>query len=559
MLNKNIVYHSSLKFISILLLTIGMTSLWSCNYKALDSLDGEEVHVVVIGFDGLSPNGLEHAITPTFDKLIKEGSSTMHARAMLPTSSSTNWASMIMGAGPEQHGITSNAWERDNLTLPAVIQSEAFLFPTIFQLIDNQKKSAEIGAIYHWSGFGRLFEKTAVDFDKNPISEDETAFVTSAYISDKSPDFTFVHFDHVDHAGHQFGHGTPEYYKSVEKADVLLSELMRALEKSAISENTVVIISADHGGLGKGHGGESLKEIEIPFILWGKNIKKDYQIKYPVYQYDNAATVAYALGVKTPHAWIGKPVIEAFEGMTSIDEYPTLVQLKKPELVPSAKGYASAGGLFNDTADIILRNLNSEGVIKYTLNGTLPKKESESFTSAISITENTIVKSAIFNGGKMSSGVSEAYFRIKTKTLEKPVSYEVFYMDNLSFIPVLGNRKPDTVGASFEISSEEVKALIKSNTVFRFKSVLQIEENGNYQFSTRSDDGSKLFIGGELVVDNDGDHGVRTKNGSIDLEIGNHTIEVLWFNGGGDGWLDVYIKGGKLPNQILSTNHLKKE
>jgi hypothetical protein len=88
---------------------------------------------------------------------------------------------------------------------------------------------------------------------------------------------------------------------------------------------------------------------------------------------------------------------------------------------------------------------------------------------------------------------------------------------------------------------------------------LQIEENGNYQFSTRSDDGSKLFIGGELVVDNDGDHGVRTKNGSIDLEIGNHTIEVLWFNGGGDGWLDVYIKGGKLPNQILSTNHLKKE
>ena len=130
-----LIKHRVKKYTSIIAMTIGMTSLWSCDYDKLDNMGADNTHVVVIGLDGLSPDGLQNADTPTFDKLMQEGASTMHARAVLPTSSSTNWASMIMGAGPEQHGITSNSWEKDNLVLPAVTQSEPFLFPSIFHLI----------------------------------------------------------------------------------------------------------------------------------------------------------------------------------------------------------------------------------------------------------------------------------------------------------------------------------------------------------------------------------------------------------------------------------------
>ncbi len=324
----------------VLAMTIGMLSLWSsCSFKKPDNKGLGVEHVIVIGFDGLSPDGLQNSKTPTFDRLIREGSSTMHARAVLPTSSSPNWASMIMGAGPEQHGITSNAWEKDNFVLPTVTQYDDFLFPTIFHLIDAQIPDAQIGAIYHWGGFGRLFEKGAVDYDKNPEDERETAKMASAYIIEKKPKFTFVHFDHVDHAGHEFGHGTSEYYESVEEADQLLAQLMTAIEEAGITENTVVIVSADHGGLGKGHGGESLKEIEIPFIIWGRPIKKDYKIQYPVYQYDNAATVAFALGLKTPSAWIGRPVKNAFKGFGSEDAYSLLEQLKEPVILPASEGY----------------------------------------------------------------------------------------------------------------------------------------------------------------------------------------------------------------------------
>ena len=206
-----------------------------------------------------------------------------------------------------------------------------------------------------------------------------------------------------------------------------------------------------------------------------------------------------------------------------------------------------------------MKNPNKEGILKYTLDGTLPTNESETFTTQIPITENTVVNSAIFNNGKISSGVAEGFFRIKSRVLEKPVTVEVFYMANLSFIPALGSKKPDVVSGTFEITSEEVKELVKSNTVFRFKSWLEIEEKGNYQFSTRSDDGSTLFIDGELVVDNDGDHGVREKNGSLDLDKGLHAIEVQWFNGGGDGWLDVFMQSERMPKQPLSTNLLRKK
>jgi len=538
-------------------LAIGIFFLWSCDKGIRDPESSGVSHVVVIGFDGLSPDGLKKANTPTFDRLIEEGSSTMHARAVLPTSSSPNWASMIMGAGPEQHGITSNAWEKDNLVLPAIVQSEDFIFPTIFHTIASQTEKSEIGAIYHWGGFGRLFEKGDVDFDENPKSEEETAEIAANYILEKKPTFTFIHFDHVDHAGHEFGHGTLEYYVSVEKADRLLAHVINAIEKAEMTNNTLVIISADHGGLGKGHGGETLQEIEIPFIVWGKSVKKGHKLLYPVYQYDNAATVAFALGLKTPHAWIGRPVKNAFEGFGSVDDYPVREQLKEPVILPTGNGYKRAGGLFKEIAEVHIKDPNKSAEIRYTLDGSMPSKDSKPYEGSFKVDTNTVVKAALFNNNKIKSMVTEAFYRITPKNAVKPVGYEVFYLDNLSYLPTLSNKKPALRGNSFEITSAEIGDKIKENTVIRFKTQIKIDQVDSFTFYTRSDDGSKLLINGKLIVDNDGDHGVREKEGKIDLKEGVHQLEVLWFNGGGDGWLDVYIESANMPKQILPTTMLK--
>lgn len=538
-------------------MAMGICFLWSSTSVKAQALSPVK-HVVVIGFDGLSPDGLEHASTPNFDKIISQGASTMHARAVLPSSSSTNWASMIMGAGPEQHGITSNSWEKNNFVLPAVVNSEDFLFPTIFNDIDKQVPSAEIGAIYQWGGFGRLFEKSAVDYDANPKNEDETAKVASAYIKNKQPTFTFIHFDHVDHAGHEFGHGTPEYYKSVEKADALLAEVMEAITSSDMANETVVIISADHGGIGKGHGGETLNEMEIPFIVWGKGIKKNYTLNYPVYQYDNAATVAFALGFKLPMACIGKPVKNAFVGFNETDDYPIAKRLKESVILPKAEFSKKAGGLFKDEAEVVIENPNADGNIKYTLDGTTPSNSSNSYTQPFKVSKNTVVKSAIFKNGKISSMVNEAFFRVIPSNLKAPVSYEIFYLSNLSSVPFLDKQVPKEKGHCFEITSDEIKEAIKSNTAIRFKTNITIDKEDTYGFFTRSDDGSILKINNEVVVNNDGDHGIEEKGGTIKLKAATYPLEVVWFNGGGDGWLDVYYQTATIPKQILPADKLIK-
>ena len=281
-------------------------------FISLESLSQNIEHVIIIGIDGMSPDGIKNAKTPVMDNLMKNGSFTMHARNVLPTSSSPNWASMIMGAGPEQHGITSNKWELNDHELPPVVKTESGMFPTIFWLIKKNDPNAEVGAIYQWAGFGRLFEKSAVDFDKTFKSENNTADEAAKYIFEEKPKFLFVHLDHVDGAGHKFGHGTERYYGGVVKADMLIGQILESIEKAGIKDKTLVIVSADHGGKGTSHGGESLGEVEIPIILSGPKINRGFEISDPANIYDIAATVAYVFGYESPKAWIGKPITSAF-------------------------------------------------------------------------------------------------------------------------------------------------------------------------------------------------------------------------------------------------------
>src|SRR5262245_6988297 len=65
-------------------------------------------HVLLIGVDGLSPEGIKRTETPFLHELMAAGAYTLAARGVIPTVSSPNWASMLMAAGPELHGITTN-------------------------------------------------------------------------------------------------------------------------------------------------------------------------------------------------------------------------------------------------------------------------------------------------------------------------------------------------------------------------------------------------------------------------------------------------------------------
>ncbi len=121
-------------------------------------LSGVE-HVVLIGIDGLSADGVQQSSTPTLDSLIIHGSASLSAQAVLPTSSSSNWASMMMGTTPERHTITSNDWEPEHLQDTSLCGGQpGALWPTIFRVLRETYTDADLACFHDWSDFDRLIE-----------------------------------------------------------------------------------------------------------------------------------------------------------------------------------------------------------------------------------------------------------------------------------------------------------------------------------------------------------------------------------------------------------------
>jgi len=90
----------------------------------------------------------------------------------------------------------------------------------------------------------------------------------------------------------------------------------------------------------------------------------------------------------------------------------------------------------------------------------------------------------------------------------------------------------------------------------RFTGYLRVPRNGLYTFSISSNDGSRLYIGSKLVVDNDGLHGLKKIGGFIALRAGLHPIELRYFQEGGSAQLAIHyegpeIKEGPLPASAL--------
>jgi len=90
----------------------------------------------------------------------------------------------------------------------------------------------------------------------------------------------------------------------------------------------------------------------------------------------------------------------------------------------------------------------------------------------------------------------------------------------------------------------------------RYSGFIQIDTPGTYTFYTTSDDGSKLFINGTEVVDNDGLHGSRERSGNISLTAGLHDITVLFFENGGGETLTVQYQGPSISKQQIPFSKL---
>jgi predicted AlkP superfamily pyrophosphatase or phosphodiesterase len=270
-------------------------------------------HVLLVGVDGLSPEGITRTDTPALHELMANGTYTLHARGVIPTVSSPNWASMLMAAGPEQHGVATNDWTPDQFDIPPVATGLGSIFPTIVGELRRVRPDAMIGVFHDWDGFGRLIERDAATVVADLDGPEKTGARALAWFADCRPTLTIVQLDHVDLAGHEHGWLSQPYLDAVREADRLIRTLLTSLRDRRLLDRTAIIVSADHGGIGTEHGGPTSAEIEIPWIAAGAGIANGRELKIPVSTIDTAATIAHLLDVPLHPAWIGRPVRAALK------------------------------------------------------------------------------------------------------------------------------------------------------------------------------------------------------------------------------------------------------
>lgn len=275
-----------------------------------------DVHVFLIGFDGWGSYSFPKAEMPVLKGMMEQGCWTLKKRSVLPSLSGPNWASMLMGASPEIHGYTQNDKGPE---FPPMTVSENHVFPSISQLLRKKINESEIALFYQWDGLNYVADTLSINhLSYLPVGKGKdwyTEINESAckYIKVKKPSLCTIIYNYPDHYGHAIGFDSNEYYESLKILDKSLEIIIQAVKDAGIIDKSIFIVTSDHGGTGKTHGGKTLKEMEAPFIIFGCNIKKGFEINDSMMQYDIAATVAYIFGLDVPQAWIGRPVHSVFE------------------------------------------------------------------------------------------------------------------------------------------------------------------------------------------------------------------------------------------------------
>lgn len=261
-------------------------------------------HVLVISIDGLRPDAISEFGATNLLEMAAAGAYSWRAQTTLPSKTLPSHASMLTGVSPDVHGITWNSLKSEH----GVIST-----PTIFTLA--QQAGLSTSAFFSKPKFVHLVQDGSLDHVQAPrgrkLMATETVHAAVEHLRFNSPNLMFVHIAEPDYAGHTFGWMGRVYGWAVGRADVAVAKLLRQADRSLGAGNYTVIVTSDHGGHGRDHGSDDLRDTTIPWIVWGRGVLPG-QINGPVHTYDTAATALWLLGVAPAGGTMGHPVAGAF-------------------------------------------------------------------------------------------------------------------------------------------------------------------------------------------------------------------------------------------------------
>jgi hypothetical protein len=260
---------------------------------------------------------------PNLKNLVTNGYFTLHQRNQLPAMSAPNWSTLLTGLPPSDSGIHDNDWSitdssPKDITEPGLppITGAGAVPTTVWEHIHRQRPQATFGAVYCWDWLVNMVNPVDWIQHNHFCEEADDGCVRDQTLSwikaGRFPDFSFIYFGGIDEAGHSYGWGSPEYFEAADKVDVYIGEIIAALHDNGLLDSILIGITADHGGIDKGHGGFDQINMETPLIYFnaGGRIRKGL-IDEPLSNIRFLPTLMNAVGLSTP-AYMGRP-LEIFD------------------------------------------------------------------------------------------------------------------------------------------------------------------------------------------------------------------------------------------------------
>ena len=256
--------------------------------------------VLILSIDGLRPDAIALAPMPNLLALMQNSAYTLNAQTVFRSVTLISHASMLTGLCPSKHGVDWNDY----------IPSKGYAIGT--DLFDIAHAAGLQTVMY--VGKEKLRQITEPSSTDTFIYvNDRDLVLTERLIADFPQDFgvLFIHFGTPDGMGHLYGWMSPQQFSVLYRADEALGQILAELDARGLRDETLIIITADHGGHDTTHGSSLPEDMTIPWIVSGPGVQPKV-LTTQVHTMDTAATAAFMLGLPIPPEWDGAPVYEAF-------------------------------------------------------------------------------------------------------------------------------------------------------------------------------------------------------------------------------------------------------
>ena len=234
--------------------------------------------VLLIGIDGVRVDVLREVPTPNLDALAAAGFFSEEARNVRPTVSGPCWSSMLIGVGPEKHGVLNNDFSTNRYEE----------YPDFLTRIEEVRPELRTFAAVDWLPLG-------TEVDGGPLLSDEverkaivdgyelgwleadsvSVMATAEELRTGDSDALFVYLGAPDEISHNIGGIGEEYHAAIATADGHVGRLVEAVKArpTFAGENWLILVSTDHGRTDEGgHGGDSPEETTVFFLASGPGV-----------------------------------------------------------------------------------------------------------------------------------------------------------------------------------------------------------------------------------------------------------------------------------------------